>query len=67
VKPEGIRYRPDEFASKRQVEADFREVAQVPHDAEMNAVTRGAKTWQQQPARSKTGHGGAVFTIFVKR
>lgn len=67
VKPEGVRYRPEEFGSKRQVVADFREAAQIPYDAELNAVAKGAKTWPQQPARAKTGQGGAVVTIFVKR
>ncbi|MCC6393511.1 MAG: hypothetical protein IT167_23120 [Bryobacterales bacterium] len=67
VKPEGVRYRPEEFASKRQVEADFRDAAEVPRDAQMNPVAKGAKTWHPQPARSKTGHGGSVVTVFVKR
>jgi hypothetical protein len=67
VKPEGVRYRPEEFASRWQLEADFNEAAQFPRDAEMNASARGAKTWQVQPARAKTGRGGAVVTLFVKR
>lgn len=67
VKPDGVRYRPEAFGSNRQVVADFREAAQFPRDAELNAVARGAKTWPQQPTRSKTGQGGVVVTIFVKR
>jgi hypothetical protein len=67
VKPEGVRYRPEEFGSKRQLIADFHEAAQVLHDAELNAVAKGAKTWQQQPARAKRANGGGVVTIFVKR
>jgi hypothetical protein len=67
VKPEGVRYRPEGFGSKRQVVADFREAAQIPSDAELNSVAKGAKTWSQQPARAKTGQGGALVTIFVKR
>jgi hypothetical protein len=67
VKPDGVRYRPEAFGSKRQVVADFREAAQIPRDAELNAVAKGAKTWPQQPTRSKTGQSGVVVTIFVKR
>jgi hypothetical protein len=67
VKPDGVRYRPEAFGSKRQVVADFREAAQIPHDAELNAAAKGAKTWPQQPARSKTGQGGVVVTIFLER
>jgi hypothetical protein len=32
-----------------------------------NHRERGSKTWVQQPVRAKTGHGGVVTTIFVKK
>lgn len=67
VKPEGIRYRPERFGCERQIKADLRESAQISRDVELNRVLKGAKTWPQQPARAKTGCGGSLVTIFVKK
>jgi hypothetical protein len=66
VKPEGVRYRPEEFGAQRQVVMNFRECVQVARDAELNRVAKGAKTWPPQPARSKTGQGGTTVTIYVR-
>jgi hypothetical protein len=67
VKPEGVRYRPERFGCERQIKADLRESAQFSHGVELNRVLKGAKTWPQQPTRSKTGRGGSLVTIFVKK
>lgn len=67
VKPEGVRYRPERFGCERQIKADLRESAQVSRDVELNRVLKGAKTWPQQPPRAKTGRGGSLVTIFVKK
>ncbi|MCX6631578.1 MAG: hypothetical protein NTW28_28530, partial [Candidatus Solibacter sp.] len=66
VKPEGVRYRPEEFGAQRQVVMNFRESAQVAHDVELNRVAKGAKTWPQQPARAKTGRCGTTSTIHFR-
>ena len=66
VKPEGVRYRPEEFGSQRQVVMNFQASAELVRDAQMIPVATGAKGWRPQPARAKTGHGGTTVTIFRK-
>ena len=66
VKPEGVRYRPEEFGSPRQVVMNFQASAELVRDAQMIPVATGAKGWRPQPARAKTGHGGTTVTIFRK-
>lgn len=67
VKPEGVRYRPEEFGSKRQIVMNFQASAELGRDAQMNPVATGAKKWRPQPARAKTGQGGRTITIFRKK
>ena len=66
VKPEGVRYRPEDFGSKRQIVMNFRASAELARDAHMNPVATGAKEWRPQPARAKTGQGGRTVTVFRK-
>lgn len=65
VKPDGVRYRPEQFGSERQVIENFRESAQLPPEASLNRISKGAKTWPQQPARANTGRGGSIVTIHI--
>jgi len=65
VKPEGVRYRPEDFGSKRQIVMNFRASAELPHDPAVNRPKSG-KPWPQQAARAKTGQGGGTVTIFRK-
>lgn len=67
VKPEGVRYRPEEFGSQRQIVMNFQTSAELTRDAQINPVATGAKKWRPQPARAKTGQGGRTVTIFRKR
>lgn len=66
VKPEGVRYRPEEFGSQRQVVMNFQASAELARDAEMNRVSSGVKTRPPQPARAKTGQGGNTVTIHFR-
>ncbi len=67
VKPEGVRYRPEEFGSQRQMVMNFQASAELSRDAQMIPVATGAKRWRPQPARAKTGQGGTTTTIFRKK
>ena len=66
VKPEGVRYRPEEFGSQRQVVMNFHASAELAREAQMIPVATGAKKWWPQPARAKTGQGGTTATIHFR-
>lgn len=67
VKPEGVRYRPEDFGSQRQIVMNFQASDELARDAQMIPVAAGTKRWRPQPARAKTGQGGRVVTIFTKK
>jgi hypothetical protein len=63
VKPEGVRYRQEEFGSKRQIKTHFDACAELVRHAQMNPVAKTAKKWVAQPANAKTGRRGSATTI----